>query len=169
MRVAPMILGLRRIGIGVALLAVTGAGQCGPAAAADTFAGFAGRWAGTGAVAMTDGSRENIRCQAKYSTGAGRDSLHVNVRCASDSYRVHLLIDVEAQGDQISGSWQETTHQVSGDVTGQLPGSGQIQASLSGLGFGIQLAATTNGRQQAVTIQSQNTEVQTVKITMRKS
>ncbi len=132
------------------------------------FAGFPGAWTGGGDVGMTNGSVEKIRCTAKYSTGAARDALHVNVRCASDSYKVHILIDVQAQGSALSGTWLETTRQASGEVTGQIPASGQIQASLTGLGFGIQLAATTNGKQQAITIQSQNTDVETVNIALRK-
>ena len=136
--------------------------------AASAFAAFAGKWTGGGEITATGGSREKIQCKAKYSTGGGQDVLHSNVRCASDSYKVHILIDVQAQGSSLSGTWQETTRQASGDVSGTIPGAGQIQASLGGLGFGIQLAATSNGKQQAIVIQSQNTDIQSVRISLRK-
>ncbi len=74
-----------------------------------------------------------------------------------------------AQGNNFSGTWKETTRQVDGKVTGRVPAPGEFQASLEGTGFGIQLSATTNGKQQAVTIQSQGTDVQTVKISLRKA
>ena len=144
-------------------------GSIASAHAAGPLSGFAGRWSGGGEILMSGGNHEAIRCKAKYSTGGGADALHANVRCASDSYKVHLIVDVTAEGSNLSGTWEETTRQASGDVTGRIPAPGEIQASLGGLGFGIQLAATTNGRQQAITIQSQNTDVQSVRITLRKS
>ncbi len=139
------------------------------AVAAEPFAIFAGRWSGSGEIVTTSGAEEKISCKIKYSIGGGKGTLHSNVKCASDSYRVHILIDVLADGDTFTGTWAETTRQASGDVTGQIPSPGELQASLGGLGFGIQLAATSNGKQQAVTIQSQNTDVQSVKILLRKN
>ena len=146
---------------------LVGSGQA--AQAANPFAPFAGLWSGSGEIVASGGSHERISCKAKYSGTSSQDALHTNVRCASDSYKVHILIDIQAQGSSFSGTWQETTRQASGDVTGRIPAKGQLQASLSGVGFGIQLAASSNGRQQAITIQSQNTDVQTVTITLRKN
>ena len=117
---------------------------------------------------MSDGSRESIRCKADYAVSGG-DTLAISVDCASDSYTVKLVSNVVAQGNGFSGTWQETTRQVSGNVTGRMSALGQMEASLEGMGFGIQLAATTNGRQQAVTIRSQGTDVQSVSITLRKA
>lgn len=132
------------------------------------FAGFAGQWQGLGSIVMSDGSRDSIRCKANYSVGGG-DTLAIAVDCASDSYTVKLVSNVVARGKEFSGTWQETTRQVSGNVTGWMPAAGQMEASLEGMGFGIQLAASTNGKQQAVTIRSQGTDVQNVSITLRKA
>ena len=74
-----------------------------------------------------------------------------------------------AQGSNFSGTWRETTRQVSGDVTGRVPGPGEYQASLAGTGFGIALAATSNGKIQAITLTSQGTDVQSVKISLKKA
>lgn len=140
-----------------------------PAIAAGPFAGFAGEWTGTGDIAMTDGSQEKIRCKASYSVGPSGGTLNINVNCASDSYRVNIISNVVAEGTSFSGTWRETTRQADGKVTGRVPAPGELQASLDGTGFGIQLAATTNGKQQAVTIQAEGTDVRSVKISLHKS
>ena len=149
----------------LALLLTTAAA---PASAAGPFVGFPGEWAGTGDVTMADGSRDKIKCKASYSVGPSGEALNINVNCASDSYRVNIISNVVAQGDGFSGTWRETTRQVSGDVSGRVPAQGQYQASLQGTGFGLELAATSNGKVQAITITSQGTDVQSVKISLRR-
>jgi dihydroxyacetone kinase len=54
-------------------------------------------------------------------------------------------------------------------VTGHVPGAGKYQASLEGTGFGIEIAATSDGRQQLIDIVSQGTDVKSVKIVLRKT
>ncbi|RYC33252.1 hypothetical protein D3273_05145 [Lichenibacterium minor] len=140
-----------------------------PAFAAGPFTGFPGEWTGTGDVTMSDGSRDRIKCKASYSVGPSGEALNINVNCASDSYRVNIISNVVAQGTDFSGTWRETTRQVSGDVTGRVPAVGQYQASLQGTGFGLELAATSNGKIQAITINSQGTDVKSVKISLKKA
>ena len=140
-----------------------------PAIAGGPFTGFAGEWTGGGDIAMTDGSQEKIRCKASYSVGPSGEALNINVNCASDSYRVNIISNVVAQGTSFSGTWRETTRQADGRITGSVTRPGELQASLDGTGFGIQLAATTNGKQQAVTIQAEGTDVKSVKISLHKS
>lgn len=139
-----------------------------PAVAAGPFASFSGEWSGGGDIAMTDGSREKIRCKAHYGVGPSGEALNINVNCASDSYRVNIISNVVAQGSSFSGTWRETTRQVSGDVSGSLPADGQYQATLQGTGFDIELSATSNGKTQAVSISSQGTDVQSVKISLHR-
>lgn len=140
-----------------------------PAFAASPFTGFPGEWTGTGDVTMSDGSRDRIKCKASYSVGPSGEALNINVNCASDSYRVNIISNVVAKGSDFSGTWRETTRQVSGDVTGRVPAAGQYQASLQGTGFGLELAATSNGKIQAITINSQGTDVKTVRISLKRA
>ena len=137
-----------------------------PALALNTFAGFSGNWAGSGSVLMSDGSRESIRCRAEYIQSMHEDALRIHVTCASDSYRVNIVADVSARGETISGSWQETTRQIQGEVSGNIPRPGQMQASLASFGSGIQLDATATGKRQAITIRSQGTKVVGADITL---
>ena len=117
---------------------------------------------------MTDGSQEAIRCKARYKIGSGGDALAINVLCASDSYRVHILSTIAIQGQTFSGSWQETTRQISGSLTGSIPAPDTYQASLETMGGGLQLGARTNGTQQAITITSQGSDIAKASILLRK-
>lgn len=160
--------GIRGLALALPAATLLSMASPGPAAAAGPFTGFPGEWSGTGDVTMTDGSRDRIKCKASYSAGPSGQALNINVNCASDSYRVNIIANVVAQGESFSGSWRETTRQVSGDVTGRVPAPGQYQASLQGTGFGIELAASSNGKVQAITINAQGTDVQNVRISLRK-
>lgn len=138
------------------------------AASEGVFADFGGNWRGRGTVSLTDGSHEAIRCRAAYGIRSDGDALSVDVNCASDSYRVHIVANVVAQGTSFSGTWQETTRQVGGNVTGSIPAAGEMQASFQAMGGGLQIGARANGRRQAVTIQSQGSDIQGVSITLKR-
>ena len=169
MRVNGVFLGLRGAAAAVPMAILLASAGVVPAFAAGPFANFPGEWTGNGDITMSDGARERIKCKASYSVGPSGQALNINVNCASDSYRVNIISNVVAQGSNFSGTWRETTRQVSGDVTGSVPATGEFQASLSGTGFGIELAATSNGKVQAITINSQGTDVKSVKISLRKA
>ncbi len=138
-----------------------------PALAAGPFAEFAGNWKGSGTI-QTDGGQEAITCKARYTTGAGDSTLGINVNCASDSYRVNIVSTVVAQGSSLSGSWQETTRQISGDVSGRIPEANTLQASLQTVGGGLQLSARTSGKRQAITFTSQGSDIRGANITLKK-
>lgn len=159
---------LRPVLVGVCFAATLSSGPPGAAWAASAFAGFAGAWRGTGSIALGDGSREALRCKASYGIRGDGDALSLDVECASDSYRVHIVSDVTAQGRQFSGSWQETTRQAQGTVTGSIPQPGEMQASFVALGVEIQLAARTTGRRQAITLRSQGTDVKGVDLVLKR-
>ena len=163
------IFGFRRLAAALPTAALLATAAMTPAVAAGPFTNFAGEWSGNGDIAMTDGSREKIRCKASYSVGPSGDALNINVNCASDSYRVNIISNVVAQGSSFSGTWRETTRQVQGDVTGRVPAPGEYQASLEGTGFGIALSATSNGKLQSINIVAQGTDVQNVNISLRKA
>ena len=141
----------RAIGLSSALATLAS-----PVSAAGPFADFAGTWSGTGSVTSTDGAQEAIRCKATYAVKSGGDALDI-------------VSDVVAQDGTLSGSWQETTRQIQGDVTGRIPSPDTFQASLRTPGGGLQLGARTNGKQQAITITSQGSDIRGANITLRRS
>lgn len=134
------------------------------------FAGLTGAWTGGGSIAMTDGSKERIRCKASYSVPPSGEALHLQLDCASDSYKVQVISNVVAGGDgNLSGTWREVTRQASGNVSGQVSEGGQISASLGGTGFSARLSVATHGNRQTVNITSEGTDVQSVTIEMRRA
>ena len=136
--------------------------------AAGPFEAFAGSWRGKGRITLVNGSQDSIACKADYVFVGGGNALAITVHCASDGYKVDLLSRVEARGDTFSGSWQETTRQIQGDVTGRIPGPGIMQASLATIGGGIQLGVTPSRERQAIAIQLQGSDIRNVDIDLRK-
>lgn len=150
------------------LFAMVMMGIAHPAFASDGFTRFAGSWRGGGSIMMDDGSHEAIRCKASYAVRPDGETLNIDMNCANDSFRVHILTQVAADGPDFSGSWQETTRQAQGTVTGHVSDSGEMAADLQAMGVAIQLVARTDGRQQAITLRAQGTDVRDVTIRLHR-
>ena len=155
---------LTAAGVGAALLFSVTAGH---AQAAGPFAGFDGNWSGTGTVALSNGTTENIRCKADYKVNASGLGLKQNLHCASDSYKFDLSSDVTSQGERISGNWSEKSRYIFGNLQGTA-GGGQIDVFVEASGFAANLNLRTTGTKQVVSIDSKG-EIRGVKITMNKT
>ena len=155
---------IKAAGIGAALLVSVSAGHT---QSSGPFAGFDGAWAGTGTVALSDGTTERIRCKADYKVNGTGLGLKQSLHCASDSYKFDLSSDVTSQGDRISGNWSEKSRNIFGNLQGTA-GGGQIDVFVEAAGFAANLNLRTNGRNQVVQIDSKG-EIRGVKITMTKS
>jgi len=161
--------GCKAAAVAVALLLTGSPGhaQSSAQAAAGPFGEFEGTWSGTGTISLSNGTNERIRCRASYHiTEAGR-LLSQDLRCASDSYKFELQTTVAHQGGSISGTWNETTRAVVGNISGRISG-GTIQAVARAPAVSANLAVVTKGNQQSVTIQSPGSEVTEVSITLRR-
>jgi hypothetical protein len=121
-----------------------------------------GSWAGTGTIAMSNGTKERIRCQATYRL-ENPVNLRLEMGCASDSYRFELHSQITYDDQSVSGSWNETTRGVGGNLTGRAGGA-RIQARAEGQTFTALLDMTTRGNQQSVSIQSPGSEMSEVTI-----
>jgi hypothetical protein len=117
------------------------------------FAGLAGVWSGGGTVMLDDGSSERIRCRATYAVGEGGAGLNQSLTCASDSYKFELKANAIAHGSEITGSWSESSRNVSGNLEGHGT-NGNIQITASSAGFTANLTLTTRGNKQSVTIRA---------------
>lgn len=141
----------------LALVASEGHAQSGP------FAGMSGSWAGSGTIGMSNGARERIRCRASYAVGGGGRSLTQHLRCASDSYTFQLASEVQYSGGAISGRWSEATRGVGGELSGTARGS-EIRARADGPGFAANLALSTQGDRQSVSIRANGGDITQVSI-----
>ena len=154
---------LKAAGIGAALMLSISAAQ---AQSGGPFAGFAGSWAGSGTVSLSNGTTERIRCKADYKVAASGLNLKQSLHCASDSYKFDLSSDVTSQGDRISGNWSEASRNIFGNLQGTA-GGGQIDVFVEASGFAANLNLRTNGSKQVVQIDSKG-EIRGVTITMTK-
>jgi hypothetical protein len=132
------------------------------------FTGLSGYWSGAGAITMSNGSSERIRCKATYAVNPSGKAINQSLRCASDSYRLEINSNVIAEGGAISGSWSEANRNVSGNVSGHVS-SAEIQARVEGAGFSASLDVRTHGDRQTVTITPHGgTDIGAVSISLRK-
>jgi len=129
------------------------------------FVDFFGTWRGSGHVVASDGHSERITCRANYSESGGGKALSQSLVCASDSYRfdVHSYVIENDRG--VEGYWQETTRDVTGQLTGQVE-AGRFEGSIAGPNFTAQLSLRTNGRKQAVSITPKGGDIVRVDITL---
>ena len=119
------------------------------------FAGMAGNWSGGGTVTLDDGSSERIRCRGSDAVGGGGNGLNMTLVCASDSYKFDLRGDVISDRGALSGSWSESSRNVSGTLEGH-GGNGNFRVLATAAGFSAELTLTTRGNRQSVVIRAQN-------------
>lgn len=77
----------------------------------------------------------------------------MSLTCASDAYKFNLAADVQAQGNAVSGSWSESSRNVSGNLEGR-GGGGNFQVVASAPGFNADISLRTSGRRQSVSIRA---------------
>jgi hypothetical protein len=146
---------VRGLIFGVIALLVAAVSSSTSYAQSGPFTGLAGIWSGVGTVSLDDGSTERIRCRATYAVGAGGSGLNQSLTCASDSYKFDLRANVVSEGGTITGTWTESSRNVSGNVEGH-GSSGNIQVQASAPGFNANIRLTTRGNKQSVVIQSES-------------
>jgi hypothetical protein len=131
------------------------------------FAGMAGVWSGAGTIELDDGAKERIRCRATYAVSRDGDGLNQSLVCASDSYKFDLRSDVTANNGVLSGSWSETSRNVSGSLEGRA-GRGQFNVVVSAPSFTANVSLRTNGNKQSVSITSQG-QIKSASISLTRS
>ena len=132
---------------------------------ANPFAAMAGTWSGGGFISLSSGGRERLHCRAHHTAGQGANSLSLNIRCASDSYKFELSSNVSENGGQISGNWIEAGYGVSGSINGRLEGN-HITGVAEAAGYTADIAMTTNGNRQSVSIALHNVFIKDVQIAL---
>ena len=118
------------------------------------FAGMAGVWSGGGTITLDSGASERIRCRATYAVSSDGDGLNQTLVCASDSYKFDLKSDVIAKNGSLSGTWSETSRNVTGSLEGHA-GGGQFNVVVSAPAFTANLSMKTSGNKQTVSISAQ--------------
>src|SRR5215467_10493287 len=132
------------------------------------FSALSGSWSGGGTIKKSNGGSERIRCRSAFEP-AGAANLSLRLRCASDSYNFDLTAGVAYQGGAISGSWQESTRNVNGGISGHSASEGrQVQAVAQTIGVTSNITLITRGNHQSVSIVTPGTEVPEITVSLEK-
>lgn len=134
---------------------------------AATFRNLVGGWSGGGTIKMSSGTTERIRCRAVYQL-ATNQGLNQDLLCASDSFKFQIRSNITRQDKNLAGVWQETTRNISGNVSGRIS-AGRIDVRVEGSVFSATLSLAQTGNRQAVTIRPSGTDVAEVSIAMTRS
>ena len=102
----------RRVRVLVAHHDIVGVTQA--ATAESPFIALPGTWA-AGTIALSDGAKERIRCQATYRLD-NPVNLRLEMSCTSDRFRFELRSHITYEDQTISGPWNETTRGVGGKL-----------------------------------------------------
>jgi hypothetical protein len=142
---------IRRLLIAAAVLFAPFSTPSVHAQAGGPFAGMAGNWSGGGTVTLDDGSRERLRCRASYAVAGAQ--MTMTLTCASDAYKFQLGANVVDQGGAVSGSWTETSRNISGSLQGR-GGGGSFDVLASTGGFNANISLRTSGNKQSISMRA---------------
>ena len=129
------------------------AGAC-AAESAPPFAALEGVWTGAGNIELANGSREAIKCRGAYDLPK-ENNLHLDIRCASDSYKFELRGVANFSGGAVTGTWSEATRNAAGTISGTATPD-RIEVLAKSAAFSATLTLATRGDQQTIDIQSQD-------------
>jgi len=108
---------------------------------------LAGRWSGEGSMKPSDGPREKVRCKVAYDVRKPGKSIKLDLRCASEAYRMVLSADIEQDGRSISGNWFESEYRQGGKIYGTNSGD-LIEARIEGNTAAALVTIRTKGKHQ---------------------
>lgn len=138
-----------------------------PAWAAQSIDGFSGRWSGWGSITMSSGAAEQVKCVATYFIKDAGAALTQNLRCASQSFRIDSVANLDVKGDEVSGKWVEHTYSAQGSVSGRLT-SGGFNLSIQGDNFSAAMRVAMTDCKQSITIAPRGFEISRIAIGLDK-
>ncbi len=150
-----------------------------PSSPASPMVGIDGRWSGWGSITMEDGSSEQVKCVATYFTKepsvtteggiskGGSAGLQQNLRCASQSFRIDAVANLNVSGDAVSGNWEERTYAAQGSVSGRLTGPG-FNLLIQGSNFSAAMTVAIASCMQVITIVPRGLQVSRIAISLDK-
>jgi len=134
-----------------------------PAYAEQSFDSVAGSWSGSGTMKPSDGPRERVRCKIDYAPKNAGQSVKMNVRCASDAYKMDLSANIDQNGTALSGNWFESQYRQGGKVSGQNV-NGLIEAKVESDTIVALLTVRTRGNRQIFVMEAPGAWVSQVSI-----
>jgi len=134
-----------------------------PAYAQQSFENVAGSWSGGGMMKPSDGPRERVRCKVNYTPKNNGQSVKLNLRCASDAYKMDLSANIDQNGTDLSGNWFESQYRQGGKISGK-NANGVIEARVEGDTITALLSVQTKGNRQTFAMESPGAWVSQVSV-----
>lgn len=138
-----------------------------PACAQQNFNNVAGSWSGGGWMKPSDGPRERVRCKVNYIVKSAGQSVKLNLRCASDAYKMELSANIDQNGSSLSGNWFESQYRQGGKISGK-HANGVIEAKVEGDTITALLTVRTKGGRQSFAMESPGAWISRVSINLRR-
>lgn len=118
---------------------------------------LAGTWRGSGTMLFEDGKSENFSCKAYYRAGP---NMSVVFRCKGSSTNFELRSKLlKADGEKVSGVWEERTYNVTGEASGTAS-AGKLDVRFSGsLAGSLHVSFTSSSQSVSVSIDTNGTGI----------
>jgi hypothetical protein len=151
----------------VAALALIGASAFGLSthslAADASLDALAGSWRGAGTMSFESGETEGITCNGYYK---GAANLSVVIRCKGTSSNFELRSRLEANGEKVSGSWEERTYNATGDVSGTVS-AGRLNVQFSGsLTGSLEMSFSSSSQSVSVSVGTKGAGIKGVQVSL---
>jgi hypothetical protein len=132
------------------------------------FAGYVGAWNGVGQMALTNGDVESIRCKAYYTGRDGGQGLGIALRCAAASNSVEFRASLTANGERVTGTWEERTFNATGAIIGKAA-AGKLDLTIDGSGFTGSMQVATDGLGQKVAIRAEGIVIKSINVSFARA
>jgi hypothetical protein len=131
------------------LILLAGSLEVASAASSSGLSSMSGFWRGPGRIEFSEGASEALVCKAYYAALDQR--LSIVLLCASRSNKIELRAKLAADGQGLTGTWEERTFNASGTATGYAM-DGKITLTIDGGGFTATMLVIQDDQQQTVSI-----------------
>src|SRR6202007_206924 len=118
---------------------------------------------GSGSMKPSDGARERVRCKVDFNVKNAGQSVKMNVRCASDAYKMDLSANIDQNGTALSGNWFGSQYRQGGKAAGQ-KGDGLIEPKAESETIVAWLTVRTKGNRQTFVMEAPGAWVSQVSI-----
>jgi hypothetical protein len=108
-----------------------------------------GYWSGGGTVTPVNGKAEKVSCHVTYNVAGA--AISQSIRCAGTDYKINTSAKFNYNGGKISGSWNESTYDANGGVSGTAKGN-TVHARISGDKFSGRMSINISGKGHSINI-----------------
>jgi hypothetical protein len=108
-----------------------------------------GYWKGGGTVTPMNGKSEKVSCRVTYNVAGS--AVSQTMRCAGTDYKINTSTKLTYKGGKISGSWNESTYDANGGVSGTANGN-TIHARINGDKFSGRMSINISGKGHSINI-----------------